>query len=159
MATRFFPPASSLHRDDYLEFAFRFNIRSADTGYPAAGEKNIPQNPAVGKKNLGLIKQCVTVNSKGLRCNDFSPSRTLPLIQNIRPLAKIGGTDSGAHPTKSFFSCGIGPRARPKICLKGLLQEVYCIRRETALPCPVAKPSGNTIHQTKNRVSDKTRPP
>jgi hypothetical protein len=25
----------------------------------------------------------VTVNSKGLRCHDFSPSRTLGLIQNI----------------------------------------------------------------------------
>ncbi len=83
MATRFFPPASFLHGDDYLEFAFRFNIRLADTEYPAAGEKNIPQNPAPGKKNIGLVKRCVAVNSKGLRCNNFSPSRTLRLIQNI----------------------------------------------------------------------------
>lgn len=51
MATRFFPPASFLHGDDYLEFALRFNIRPADTEYPAAGEKNISQNPAAGKKN------------------------------------------------------------------------------------------------------------
>jgi hypothetical protein len=78
-----FPTASSLHRDDYLEFALRFNIRPADTEYPAAGEKNIPHNPATGKKNIAQVKRCVTVNSKGLRCNDFSPSRTLPLIQNI----------------------------------------------------------------------------
>ena len=42
MTTRFFPPASSLHGDDDREFAFRFNIRPADSGYPAAGEKNIP---------------------------------------------------------------------------------------------------------------------
>ncbi len=70
MATRFFPPASSLHRDDYLEFAFRFNIRPADTGYPAAGEKNIPQNPVAGKKNIAQVKRCVRVNSKGLRYND-----------------------------------------------------------------------------------------
>ena len=83
MATQFFPPASSLHRDDDLEFALRFNILPADTEYPAAGEKNIPQNPAPGKKNIGQVKRCVTVNSKGLRCNDFSPSRTLGLIQNI----------------------------------------------------------------------------
>jgi hypothetical protein len=83
MATRFFPPASSLHGDDDLEFAFRFNILPADTGYPVAGEKNIPQNPAPGKKNIGQVKRCVTVNSKGLRCNNFSPSRTLRLIQNI----------------------------------------------------------------------------
>jgi hypothetical protein len=83
MATRFFPPASSLHGDDDQEFALRFNIWPADTGYPAAGEKNIPHNPAACKKNLALVKRCVTVNSKGLRCNDFSPSRTLRLIQNI----------------------------------------------------------------------------
>jgi hypothetical protein len=83
MTSRFFPPASSLHGDDNREFAFQFNIRPADTEYPAAGEKNIPQNPAAGKKNLALVKRCVTVNSKGLRCNDFSPSRTLGLIQNI----------------------------------------------------------------------------
>jgi hypothetical protein len=83
MATRFFPPASFLHGDDDLEFALRFNIWSADTGYPAAGEKNIPQNPAAGKNNLAPVKRCVTVNSKGLRCNNFSPSRTLRLIQNI----------------------------------------------------------------------------
>jgi hypothetical protein len=43
MATRFFPPASSLHGDDYLEFAFRFNILPADTEYPAAGEKISPR--------------------------------------------------------------------------------------------------------------------
>jgi len=78
-----FPTASSLHRDDYLEFAFPFNIQPADSGYPAAGEKNIPHNPAAGKKNIAQVKRCVTVNSKGLRCNDFSPSRTLQLIQNI----------------------------------------------------------------------------
>ncbi|NQE35048.1 hypothetical protein [Microcoleus asticus] len=79
----FFPSASSLNGNDYLEFAFRLNIRPADTGYPAAGEKNLPQNPAAGKKNIAQVKRCVTVNSKGLRCNDFSPSRTLRLIQNI----------------------------------------------------------------------------
>jgi len=45
---------------------------------------------------------------------------------NIRPLAKIAGTSSGAHPTREKTFCGMGPRARPKMCLKGLLQEVYC---------------------------------
>jgi hypothetical protein len=83
MATRFFPPASFLHGDDDLEFALRFNTWSADTEYPATGEKNIPQNPVAGKKNIAQVKRCVTVNSKGLRCNDFSPSPTLRLIQNI----------------------------------------------------------------------------
>jgi hypothetical protein len=83
MATRLFPPASSLHRDDYLEFGFRFNIQPADTEYPPAGEKNIPHNPTAGKKNIAQVKRWVTVNSKGLRCNDFSPSPTLRLIQNI----------------------------------------------------------------------------
>ena len=88
--TGFFPISSPvtkylpiLAREFLQAFAFRFNIRRADTEYAAAGEKNIPQNPAAGKKNLGLVKRCVTVNSKGLRCNDFSPSRTLGLIQNI----------------------------------------------------------------------------
>ncbi|WP_333358133.1 hypothetical protein [Microcoleus sp. B3-A4] len=47
-----------------MKFPMRFNIRSADTGYPATGEKNIPQNPAAGKKNIAQVKRCVTVNSK-----------------------------------------------------------------------------------------------
>ena len=52
MATRFFPPASSFHGDDCLEFGFRYTIRLADIAYPTAGEKNIAENWAAGKENI-----------------------------------------------------------------------------------------------------------
>lgn len=52
MATRFFPPTSSFHRDDYREFGFRYTIRLTDIAYPAASKKNIAQNCATGKQNI-----------------------------------------------------------------------------------------------------------
>ncbi|WP_373538057.1 hypothetical protein [Microcoleus sp.] len=55
MATRFFPPASSLHRDDYLEFAWRFRIGRADISYAVGGKENISQVVVAAKKNIAQV--------------------------------------------------------------------------------------------------------